>query len=135
MSTDDAKHLDSLRRMIGTNEDGKHYILMRCQLRAQVKAVVWALAKLETLTRLDVLTEDVRQVEIQRAHGGYEVTVHYWHVGEDRETHAHFGGDTIHEAVERAHAFALTLPRAWVDAEDLPLPGETTPGASEDRDG
>lgn len=78
-----------------------------------------------TLSRLDVLLEDVRRVEVERAGSRYEVTVHYWHVAEDRETHAHFGGDTLPQAIERAHAFVLTLPRAWTNGEDLPLPDAT----------
>ena len=43
---EDAKQLDALKRMVGTNDDGKEYILMRCQLRAQHEAVKWALEKI-----------------------------------------------------------------------------------------
>ncbi len=64
------------------------------------------------VVQLDEILDDGRSMTIEQdGDGGYELTVHYWHPTECRQTHFHTGGVTLPEAIERArHTLAEVLP-------------------------
>ena len=53
--------------------------------------------------QLEELMKDDRTVGLEGGASGYECTIHYWHPTEHRPTHAHYGGRSLPEAVNRAH--------------------------------
>lgn len=64
-----------------------------------------------TMTRqLKELVAQYCRVEFRQMVNAYEVTVFYWDEEGGRDTHGHFGGDTMAEALNRAHK-ALATPK------------------------